>query len=113
MDGSIRLTREERRTLLEIVRGAPSGAAGAGAVAARPDAERWLAAHPRVRLHFLPTYAPETNPIERVWWHLLETLTRNHRYTSLDQLLDQVMQWLEDRKPHNIETSVYPAAHAA
>ena len=78
-----------------------------------PDVERWLAAHPRVRLHFLPTYAPDTNPIERVWWHLHETLTRNHRCTSLDQLLDQVMQWLEDRKPHNIETSVYPAAHAA
>jgi transposase len=33
----------------------------------------------RIVLHFLPAYAPQTNPIERVWWHLHETITRNHR----------------------------------
>jgi len=78
-----------------------------------PDVERWLAAHPRLRLHFLPTYAPETNPIERVWWHLHETLTRNHRCHSLDELLDQVLDWLGERTPHTIETSVYTTARAA
>src|SRR5262249_16095317 len=24
----------------------------------------------RIKLHFLPKYAPQTNPIERVWWNL-------------------------------------------
>lgn len=47
----------------------------------------------RIKLHFLPKYAPETNPIERVWWHLHETLTRNHRCQTLDELLHNVYDW--------------------
>jgi transposase len=50
----------------------------------------------RIQLHFLPKYAPETNPIERVWWHLHEDLTRNHRCQSLDELLQQVYDWTTD-----------------
>lgn len=73
----------------------------------------WLARHPRIPLHFLPTYAPETNPIERVWWHLHETVTRNHRCGSLNELLNQVFRWLGERNPHRIETSIYTPAQAA
>jgi transposase len=47
----------------------------------------------RIKLHFLPKYAPETNPIERAWWHLHETITRNHRCRSIDELLDCVHDW--------------------
>jgi putative transposase len=47
----------------------------------------------RIVLHFLPTYAPETNPIERVWWHLHETITRNHRCRSIEELLDLAYDW--------------------
>lgn len=47
----------------------------------------------RIELHFLPTYAPETNPIERVWWHLHETITRNHRCCSIDELLELAYDW--------------------
>jgi transposase len=55
----------------------------------------FLACHPgRIMLHFLPKYAPETNPIERIWWHLHETLTRNHRCRTIDELLDQVYEWV-------------------
>ena len=49
----------------------------------------------RLRLHFLPKYAPETNPIERVWWHFHETLTRNHRCKTLDELLAQSREWFD------------------
>jgi transposase len=53
----------------------------------------YLAAHgDRIILHFLPTYAPETNPIERVWWHLHEEITRNHRCGSMKELLDLVVE---------------------
>lgn len=47
----------------------------------------------RLRLHFLPTYAPETNPIERIWWRLHETVTRNHRQPTIDHLLQEVYDW--------------------
>jgi transposase len=47
----------------------------------------------RIELHYLPKYAPETNPIERVWWHFHETITRNHRCRTLDELLTQAYDW--------------------
>jgi putative transposase len=67
----------------------------------------------RVRLHFLPAYAPETNPIERVWWHLHEEVTRNHRCKDIEELLDLVFDWLSAGNAFQIETSVYDTAAAA
>jgi transposase len=67
----------------------------------------------RIILHFLPTYAPETNPIERVWWHLHEEITRNHRCRNIEELLDLVFGWLSAGPCFEIETSVYDAARAA
>lgn len=52
----------------------------------------------RITLHFLPRYAPETNPIERVWWQLHETLTRNHRCPTIDDLLCDVYSWVDRQK---------------
>jgi len=67
----------------------------------------------RVELHFLPTYAPDTNPIERVWWHLHEEITRNHRCKNIEELLDLVFDWLAAGSSFQIETSVYDSAKAA
>jgi len=67
----------------------------------------------RVVLHFLPTYAPETNPIERVWWHLHEEITRNHRCQDIEELLDLVFNWLAAGSCFEIETSTYDSARAA
>jgi len=67
----------------------------------------------RIVIHFLPTYAPETNPIERVWWHLHEEITRNHRCRNIEELLDLVFSWLAAGPYFDIETSVYNAARAA
>jgi hypothetical protein len=53
----------------------------------------------RIVLHFLPKYAPETNPIERIWWHLHEDITRNHRCHSLDELLDNAYDWAANHQP--------------
>ena len=55
---------------------------------------RWRA---RIELHFLPKYAPETNPIERVWWRMHEEITRNHRCQTLEELLDEVCQWFDHK----------------
>lgn len=67
----------------------------------------------RIVLHFLPTYAPETNPIERVWWHLHEEITRNHRCRDIEELLDLVFGWLTAAPYFEIETSVYGDGQAA
>ena len=61
----------------------------------------------RVELHFLPKYAPECNPIERVWWHLREEITRCHRCRTIGALILLVFDWLEGRKRFVVEDSVY------
>jgi transposase len=67
----------------------------------------------RIQLHFLPAYAPEANPIERIWWHLHEQITRNHRCGSLDELLDLVFAWLDHRRPFAVEDQTYHLKPAA
>lgn len=52
----------------------------------------------RICLHYLPCYAPETNPIERLWWRMHETLTRNHRCQKLSELLEQVYEWFTQQR---------------
>jgi len=61
----------------------------------------------RVRLHYLPACSPQDNPIERVWWHLHEEITRNHRCTSIDELVKLVMAWLEERGAFKLEERMY------
>jgi transposase len=67
----------------------------------------------RIVLHYLPLYAPETNPVERVWWHLHDEITRNHRCQTMEELLGLVFRWLEVGNPFGIEGSVYPTPEAA
>ncbi|WP_437221979.1 IS630 family transposase [Planctomicrobium sp. SH661] len=57
----------------------------------------------RIEVHFLPKYAPQTNPIERVWWHLHETITRNHRCQTLEELIDQAYEWFEVNNNHYLD----------
>lgn len=67
----------------------------------------------RFELHFLPLHAPETNPIERIWWKLHEQVTRNHRCRSIQALLDLVFAWLGERQPFEVERQVYVPDKAA
>jgi transposase len=63
----------------------------------------------RVVLRYLPTYAPECNPIERVWWRLHEAVTRNHRCGSMEELLDLTFEWFSCRTHFRVQCSVYEA----
>jgi transposase len=63
----------------------------------------------RVVLHYLPLYAPECNPIERVWWRLHEAVTRNHRCASMEELLKLTFEWFSDRTHFRVKCSVYEA----
>jgi transposase len=63
----------------------------------------------RLVLHYLPRYAPECNPIERVWWHLREEITRNHTCRSLQELIELVFAWIEDNPFFIVEDQVYTA----
>ena len=64
----------------------------------------------RIELQFLPRRSPDCNPIERVWWHLHEEVTRNHQCRSMEELLDLTFAWLGSRNPFTVEGSVYRSA---
>jgi putative transposase len=61
----------------------------------------------RVVLHYLPTYSPDCNPVERVWWRLHEAVTRNHRCQSLDELLDLTFDWFASRTHFRVRSGIY------
>ena len=64
----------------------------------------------RIELHFLPKYSPDCNPIERMWWHVHEGVTRNHQGQSMEELLDFTFAWLRSRNPFKVEGSVFKVA---
>ena len=72
----------------------------------------YLARHRhRFTIHLLPAYARENNPIERVWRHMHEVVTRNQRCANIDELVAQVYEWFNAQKFFEVKTTVkYPLA---
>ena len=65
---------------------------------------RWLANNPKFELLFQPVYYPWINQIERLWKTLHDTVTRNHRCTSLYELCQDVKRFFHVVQP-------FPGAH--
>lgn len=75
---------------------------------------QYLAGHgDRIVLHYLPAYSPQDNPIERVWWHLHEQITRNHQCQCIEELVDLTILWLEEHGRFRIEGAMYERLKAA
>ena len=51
----------------------------------------------KIVLHFLPPYCPNENKIERLWQDLHAEVTRNHRCSSMDELMHNVLRFLRRR----------------
>jgi transposase len=64
----------------------------------------------RVVLHFLPPYCPDRNRIERVWQDLHANVTRNHRCSSMHQLLASCRRYLSTYRWRNVTGSAALAA---
>jgi transposase len=60
---------------------------------------RWLAAHPRFELLWLPTYCPRANPIERIFGDTHDKVTRNHKRKRLRDLVADVGRHLDRNGP--------------
>jgi transposase len=53
---------------------------------------KWLAAHPRLQLVYLPTYSGHRlNPVEKIWWDLKDYISANRSFKSLAEL-DQAIR---------------------
>ena len=53
----------------------------------------------RIVLHFLPPYSPDHNVIERLWKQLHDHVTRNHRHTVIESLIQAVRRFLDNAQP--------------
>jgi len=62
---------------------------------------RTLAAYAdRLCVVALPTYSPHLNVIERLWKHLRRTVTHNHLFKSITELLEAVEQFFRNLDCH-------------
>ncbi len=64
----------------------------------------WLAEHPRLQLHFLPTHCSHLNPVERIWLQLKDDLAANRPYGSLRILLTTVDRFFAAMTPEQALT---------
>jgi putative transposase len=61
-----------------------------------PEVLEHLAWYPRIEVLWLPTYAPWTNPIEKLWLKLKSDLLWMHRLSHRwKELIDRVENYLQ------------------
>jgi putative transposase len=60
---------------------------------------QWLAQHPRFEVLWLPSYCPQANPIERAFGDVHDKCTRNHKRTTLGELVKDVKEHLRWNGP--------------
>jgi transposase len=63
----------------------------------------------RVVLHWLPPYCPDHNKIERAWLDLHANVTRNHTCRDMNQLMREVINYL-NRRNNKIQRQARKAA---
>ncbi|MDB6375097.1 IS630 family transposase [Photorhabdus bodei] len=61
--------------------------------------EAWLKNNPKFRLLFQPIYSPWVNLIEKPWYALHETITRNHRFQYMWELLRKIKHFMHNVSP--------------
>jgi transposase len=64
--------------------------------------QEWLARPDcRIRLHFIPSYCPHLNPIERLWGVMHRNVTPNKCYPTVAQFADATLRFLREKVPRN------------
>lgn len=67
--------------------------------------QEWLARPDcRIRLHFIPTYCPHLDPIERLWGLMHKHITHNRCYAKFNDFCNAVLGFLRDEVPKNWRT---------
>lgn len=61
--------------------------------------QRWLKANPKFRVIYQPVYSPWVNHVERLWQAPHDTITRNHQYRSMWQLLKKGSPFYGNHQP--------------
>lgn len=59
------------------------------------DVAKWLDKHPRITVLWLPKYAPQLNPVEKIWWYLKQKVAANHCYPFIEDLMHAAKTFLD------------------
>jgi transposase len=65
-----------------------------------PEVVRWLGAHPRIQLHFIPTSASWLNLVERWFGLITEQAIRRGSFDSVRRLETAIKRWLVHWNEH-------------
>ena len=57
----------------------------------------------RIALHFVPSYCPHLNPIERLWKVMHQNVTHNRRYPNLRDFADAILGFLRRTVPERFD----------
>ena len=60
-----------------------------------PAIQRWLVAHPRVQLHFTPTYSSWLNLVERWFAELTTKWLKRGTHRSVAELQQSIQAWID------------------
>jgi transposase len=64
--------------------------------------QAWLARPGcRIRLHFIPTYCPHLDPIERLWGLMHKHITHNRCHETFAHFSDAILTFLREDVPRN------------
>jgi transposase len=64
--------------------------------------QQWLAQPGcRIRLHFIPSYCPHLDPIERLWGLMHRNCTHNKCYAGFKNFTRVVLTFLREKAPRN------------
>ncbi len=67
--------------------------------------QEWMARPGRrIRLHFIPSYCPHLNPIERLWRLMHANVTHNPCYATFNEFCNAVLGFLNENVPRNWST---------
>jgi transposase len=99
---------EFKRFLAQVERAVPAGLelhviCDNSSTHKTPTIQRWLVAHPRVQLHFTPTYSSWLNLVERWFAELTTKWLRRGSHRSVQELEHSIRHWVaawnEDPRP--------------
>jgi len=65
-----------------------------------PKVQRWLARHPRFRMHFTPTGCSWLNMVERFFRDLTENRLRRAAFRSVEELITAIDQYIDSHNEH-------------
>ena len=68
------------------------------------EVKQWVSNHPRIRLHYLPSYSPNLNAIEPCWKIMHEHTTNNRYYPTFKLFTEKILFFLNDTFKQNAKS---------